>query len=150
MFWTVFTSKRCLICVYFSSDSDKTTFFYWTKQHYLQRNHILKLISSQQFIGNTAFHFTRHELMDCSGVYYLWIVLDSHSGGTHWLQRIHCWASHVMLHFSKPVLMKKQTHLHLGWLEVTVQKMFIFGWTITLSCLLLGLLIILLILSLGI
>ncbi len=41
--------------------------------------------------------------------------LDSHSDGTHSLQRIHWWASDVMLHFSKSVPMKKQTHLHLGW-----------------------------------
>ncbi len=33
--------------------------------------------------------------------------LDSHSDGTHSLQRIHWWASDVMLHFSKSVLMKK-------------------------------------------
>ncbi len=42
--------------------------------------------------------------------------LDSHSDGTHSLQRIHWGASDVMLHFSKSVLMKKQTpqnHLHL-------------------------------------
>ncbi len=37
--------------------------------------------------------------------------LDSHSDGTHSLQRIHCWASDVMLHFSKSVLMNKQTRL---------------------------------------
>ncbi len=37
--------------------------------------------------------------------------LDSHSDGTHSLRRIHWWASDVMLHFSKSVLMKKQTHL---------------------------------------
>ncbi len=29
--------------------------------------------------------------------------LDSHSDGTHSLQRIHCWASDGMLHFSKSV-----------------------------------------------
>ncbi len=40
--------------------------------------------------------------------------LDSHSDGTHSLQRIHWWASDGMLHFSKSVPMKKQTHLHLG------------------------------------
>ncbi len=44
--------------------------------------------------------------------------LDSHSDGTHSLQRIHWWTSDVMLHFSKFVLMKKQTHLHLWWPEV--------------------------------
>ncbi len=30
----------------------------------------------------------------------MWISLDSHSDGTHSLQRIHCWVSDVMLHFS--------------------------------------------------
>ncbi len=35
--------------------------------------------------------------------------LDSHSDGTHSLQRIHWWASHVMLHFSKSLPIKKQT-----------------------------------------
>ncbi len=45
--------------------------------------------------------------MDWSGVDYLWIIvvfiscLDSHSDGTHSLQRIHWWASDAMLHFSK-------------------------------------------------
>ncbi len=43
--------------------------------------------------------------------------LDSHSDGTHSLQSIHSWASDVMLHFSKSVSMKKQTHLHLTWHE---------------------------------
>ncbi len=43
--------------------------------------------------------------------------LDSHSDGTHSLQRIHWCASDVMLNFSKSVLTEKQTHLHLGWPE---------------------------------
>ncbi len=49
--------------------------------------------------------------------------LDSHSDGTHSLQSIHCWASDVMLHFSK-----KQTHLHLEWSEG--EDIFITRWTI--------------------
>ncbi len=49
----------------------------------------------------------------------VWIIvmfscLDSHSDGTHSLQRIHWWASDVMLKFSKSVLMKTQTHLSEG------------------------------------
>ncbi len=40
-----------------------------------------------------------------------------HSDGTHSLQRIHWWASHVMLHFSKSVPMNKQSHLRVGWPE---------------------------------
>ncbi len=43
--------------------------------------------------------------------------LDSHSDGTHSLQRIHWWASDEMLYFFKSVPTKKQTHLHLGWPE---------------------------------
>ncbi len=42
--------------------------------------------------------------------------LDSHSDGTHSLQRIYCWASDAMLHFSKSVSMQKQINLHLGWM----------------------------------
>ncbi len=43
--------------------------------------------------------------------------LDSHSDGTHSLQRVHWWSSDVMLNFSKSVPMKKQTHLYLVWPE---------------------------------
>ncbi len=53
--------------------------------------------------------------------------MDSHSDGTHSLQRIHWWASDVMLYFSESVLTKKQTHLHIGWPKF--QQMFIFGQT---------------------
>ncbi len=39
--------------------------------------------------------------------------LDSHSDGTHSLQRICWWASDVRLNFFRYVLVMKQTHLHL-------------------------------------
>ncbi len=42
--------------------------------------------------------------------------LDSHSDGTHSLQRIHLWASNAMLNFSKSVQIKKKNHV-LGWPE---------------------------------
>ncbi len=56
-------------------------------------------------------------------------VFISCSDGTHSLQIIHWWASDGMLHFSKSVPMKKQTHLHLGWSEgwVHFQHFFFFG-----------------------
>ncbi len=52
----------------------------------------------------------------------LWIIVFlsavwTHSDGTHSLQRIHWWASDVMLNLSKTVLMKKQTHQRLRWPE---------------------------------
>ncbi len=37
----------------------------------------------------------------CGLLWCFYQLLDSHSDGTHSLQRIHWWASHVMLHFSK-------------------------------------------------
>ncbi len=43
--------------------------------------------------------------------------LDSHSDGTHSLQRIHWWASDAILNFSKFVPMKKQTPIFLEWPE---------------------------------
>ncbi len=76
------------------------------------------------FFLQTAFCFIRHYLMDWSCVDYLWIILMFLSAvWTHiltapiQLQIINWWASDLMLHFSKSVPIKKQTHLHLGWPE---------------------------------
>ncbi len=78
--------------------------------------------------------------MDWSGVDYCDVFiscLDSHSDGTHSLQRIHCWASDVMLHFSKSVLMNKQTRLLYvfdGLLRTTkLTANIYFWWTIPIS-----------------
>ncbi len=55
------------------------------------------------------------------GVDYLWIIVVFYQlfGLPFWrhpsLQRIHWLASDLMLHFSKSVLMKKQTQLYRGW-----------------------------------
>ncbi len=69
--------------------------------------------------------------MELCGLYdYCDIVircLDSHSDGTHSLQRIHWWASDAMLNFSKSVTVKKQTISWMAWGWVHFQKMFIFG-----------------------
>ncbi len=71
---------------------------------------------------HTAFYKTLIDGLESCGllVYYCdvcIICLDSHSDGTHLLQRIHWLTSDVILHFSKSVLMKKQIHLHFGWPE---------------------------------
>ncbi len=61
--------------------------------------------------------FTSQDINWCTGVVDYCDVfiscLNSRSDGTHSLQRIHWWASDVMLNFSKSVLMKKQAHLYL-------------------------------------
>ncbi len=93
---------------------DLYIFLYW-----FRRNDIFtgesNLMDSLKL--KTAFYFTSR---DWSRVDY-WdvfiICLDSHSDGTHSLQRIHWWAIGVMLNLFKSVLMKKQTHLHIGWPE---------------------------------
>ncbi len=52
--------------------------------------------------------------------------LDSHSDGTHSLQRTHWWASDIRLNFPKSVLMKKKTHPHLDGLRTSNFQQIIF------------------------
>ncbi len=97
-------------------------FFIWTD---LKKFSIISLahqwiLCSEWVPSEWAFHFIRCWLSKV----VLWIIviffisrLDSHSDGTHSLQRIHWWASDIMLHFFKSVQMKKQTPLHFGWPE---------------------------------
>ncbi len=66
-------------------------------------------------------------------VMFLSVCLDSHSDGTHSLQRIHRWANDVMLHFSKSDLMKKNSSISwMAWGWVHFQQIFILRWTIPL------------------
>ncbi len=58
--------------------------------------------------------------------------LDSHSNGTHSLQRVHWWASDVNLNFSKSVLMNKQAQFGCPEGEYIFSKFVFFGWTIPL------------------
>ncbi len=80
--------------------------------------------------------------MDWSGVDYLWIIVMFLSAVWTLVLTapIHCRGSigeKVMECYISPNLMKKQTHLHLGWPEgvCTFQQIFIFGWSIPLSML---------------
>ncbi len=62
------------------------------------------------------FHKTLIYGLEWCGLLWFFIsCLDSYCDGTHSLQRIHWWASDIMLNVSKSVMMKRQTHLHLGW-----------------------------------
>jgi len=72
----------------------------------------LFLIIMQLFTSQDVNWWTGVVWMDYCDV--IISCLDSHSDGTHSLQRIHSWASDIMLHFSTSVMMKKQTHLHHG------------------------------------
>ncbi len=72
----------------------------------------LFLISTQRLASQDINWWT--------GVHYCDVFiscLDSHSDGTHSLQRIHCWASDAMLHFSKP---DEETNSSTSWM--------VWGW----------------------
>ncbi len=55
--------------------------------------------------------------------------LDSHADGTHSLQRIHWWASDVMLHFSKSDEETNSSTSWMAWEWIHFQQIFISGWT---------------------
>jgi len=100
----------------------------------LSRIESLKLETSWwiRFLQTCSFSLhTTHLLTDLSRVDYCDVFsscFDTHSDGTHSLQRIHCWASDIILNFSRSVLMKKQTHLHLE--SVNFKHIFIFFWSV--------------------
>ncbi len=60
----------------------------------------------------------------------LWCFYQSHSDGTHSLQRIHWWASDVMLNFSDEETNSFTSWMTWGW--VHFQQIFIFWWIIRL------------------
>ncbi len=102
--WT-FSPKEALLWI--------MDFYFSWKQQFEVKNILM-------FFFCLSFGFTRCKMMDWSGVDYCDVFvscLDSHSDGTHSLQRIHCWASDGKLHLSQSITMKKQTHLSLGWPE---------------------------------
>ncbi len=55
--------------------------------------------------------------------------LDSHSDGTHSLQRIHCWDTDAVTHFSKSDEETNSSTSWLAWGWGCFQQIFIFGWT---------------------
>ncbi len=72
--------------------------------------------------------------MDWSSVDYCDVFiscLDSHSDGTHSLQRIHCLASDVMLHFSQSDEENNSSTSWMAWGGVNFQKIISFGWPIS-------------------
>ncbi len=116
------TCNRCLIRAYFSPDSDKIIF--------QLKKAILSIEDSYKKGLNYELFYHEQSLwityIICG---LLWCVfvsnLDSHFDGTHSLQRIHCFASDVILNIFTYFPLKKQTHLHLGWPEA--ENTFILG-----------------------
>ncbi len=114
-------------------------FFLWRKRYYWLWTRILArsdgfMLMMDLFLTNTQLHKTLIDGLEWCGLLVDYCdvfisCLDSHSDGTHSLQRIHCWASDIMLHFYKSVPMKNK----LVWGQVKFQQMLIFGWAIPLN-----------------
>ncbi len=99
--------------------------FHWRKQYYWWSNNVKRTLSDDFFFFLQTCIFIYFLLynrwikrLEWCGLLWCFIsCLDSHSDGTHSLQRINWWVRYVMLHFSKSVFIKKQTHLYLRWPE---------------------------------
>ncbi len=101
--------------------------------HILSRSNCLKL--KQHNDGSVSYNeqlfALKEDRMWCGLLWCFYHCLDSHSDGTHSLQRIHWGVNDVMLHSSKSVPMKKQTHLHFRW--PGGEYIFFSGWIIPLE-----------------
>ncbi len=121
--WTVFADKWCLICTGCLCLS-------WFLCNIIDRG--FKLKTSLNLLPRCRFSLHK-TLID--GLESCWLLvgycdvftncLDSHSDGTHSLQRIQWWASEVMQNVSKSIPMNKQPNLHIGWHKW--EYFFIFG-----------------------
>ncbi len=93
-----------------------------------------------QYYGLLTHSFWLHSTL-IDGLEWCWLLvdvfiscLDSHSDGTHSLQRIHCWASDGMLNFSKSdeETNSSTSWMDRGWANFKI-RIFIYGWTIPLT-----------------
>ncbi len=95
-------SKQLIKTSHNPHDSRPSVNVLWVKSCVFVRNKSIKI-----FLSSNCYR-----LKYASSIHNI-----AHSGGTQSLQRMHWWASDVMLNLSKSVLMKKQTHLQIWWPE---------------------------------
>ncbi len=104
--------------IYQQNEDNRDGRFHWRKCWYGLWTRIL-----------AAFHFTRCQLMDWSGVDYCDVFiscLDSHSNGTHSLQRIVMWCNDTFLQ----ICSHEETNSSASWIAwgwVHFLQIFIFG-----------------------
>ncbi len=119
------TSNQCVWLKYMSSTtvllSPVKNYLIWIRREICtalftsKKNNNLKFIKClDEFITNKI----EWSVVDYCDVFIG--CLDSHSDGTHSLQMIHWWASNVMLNLPKSILMKKQTWMGWGLLNLNV------------------------------
>ncbi len=119
-FWTVLACKQCLMCAYFSPDSDETLeeALLW----------IIIILSSQDVNLWTGVVW-----ITCGLLWCFYQLFGLSFWRHHSLQSIHWWDTDAMLHFSKS---DEETYAPvscMAWEWVRFQLIFIFGWTIPLN-----------------
>ncbi len=117
LFRAVLACKRCLICADFSPDSYQMT-FHWRKRYYGLWFEV-KNILMNLFLTNTQL-LASQDINWWTGVVWIIVMFLSAVWTLILTAPIHCRASiaeQVMECYVSPNLMKKQSHLHLGWLE---------------------------------
>ncbi len=130
---------RCFFSFFNRTDLEKCSITSLAHQWILCSEWVPSEWESKQLIKTVCF------LQTCSFSLYKTLIdelesfgllcLDSHSDGTHSLQRIHWWASDVMLHFYKSDEETNSSTSWMVWGWLHFQQNVIFGWTIHLrSC----------------
>ncbi len=118
------------------------TFSLWIKDSYFGQNQwfAFNVLMMDLIVTNTSVSLNKvlidglewcGLLVDYCDVFNS--CLDSHSDGTHSLQRIHCWASGVMLSPNPLWWRKNSSTSWMTWGQVHSQLIFIFGLTIPLK-----------------
>ncbi len=114
--------KKIIIWIRREICTDQTLFTSENSSKQILRIWIMESILSSNTLIMDWFLQTCHSLHDaltdgleCCGLLWCCIsCLDSHSDGTHSLQRIQWWASDGMLHFYKSVQIKKLIYISEG------------------------------------
>ncbi len=116
------------------------TWFHWRKHFYGLWTHILagsNGLKTQFFKSSQTCSFCLLQMLT-DGLKWCGLLvdycdvfiscLDSHSDGTHSLQRIHWRASDEMLHFSKSDEETNSSTSWIAWRCVNLQQIYIFVW----------------------
>ncbi len=104
----------------------------WIEDLYFSKEQLFKIVLMNLFLTNTQLFASwtgSCGLLDYCDVFIRF--LDSHSDGTHSLQRIHWWSSDVMLFLQ--ICSDEETNSStscIAWGWVNIQQIFISGWTI--------------------
>ncbi len=118
----MFVSKNASLCIFLSWS--RRDGFFTVKSNTTDRGLVNFVNFKLQFFTSQDGLELCELLLDYCDAFIS--CLDSHSDGTHSLERIHKWACDVMLNVSKSVLMKKLSASWMVWPWVRCQEILLF------------------------